>query len=698
MKLRIAAAVVAITLPLLASPSAAIENLSTLFTPAVRGAQSEESVYFVMTDRFENGDTGNDNGGLIAGKFSSGFLPNDIGWWHGGDFRGITNRLDYIKEMGFTSIWITPPVKQIVFQGNSSAYHGYWGLDFMTVDPHLGSEADFKVLVQKAHEAGLKVIVDVVANHTADIIQYPGNSTSYVGINNFPYKTASGKSFDLTKVTGKSNFPLLSVKRSFPYIPIVASDNSKAKNPAWLNDLTNYHNRGNSSFTGESSLDGDFYGLDDLFTEKPNVVKGWTEVWSYWINQFDIDGLRIDTMKHVNPNFWKAVIPKVLSVAKQNGKKDFLIFGEVFNTDPYYLANFIRSKQTPSVLDFAFQKHVAAFARSGYSGESLASLFNADDVYTTPSANAYQLATFLGNHDMGRIGLQLRSAVSADQSEMLLERAKLSNALLFFLRGGPVLYYGDEVGMIGFGGDKEARQDMFPTLIPQWQSMERIGSMPIGSKSSFDIANPLRLQISKVQALIKDNPALRNGVQQVRFAQDGVFAVTRYAAGQEYIVAFNGSDQKKEANFATSTANSTWKLIDGSCEVTSSVTLSLPARTYCVLKASEKLMSSATPAITLRKVVSTLLAGDLLQLSATVPGDDYVEVSFLVRRLGGSWKLVGTSDHRTFKDVSTRGGLLRVFLDPQNFKSGSKVEVVAVAKGSNAQVSTSKISQLTIKY
>ena len=427
-------------------------------------------------------------------------------------------------------------------------------------------------------------------------------------------------------------------------------------------------------------------------------MKGWIEIWSYWINEFDIDGLRIDTLKHVNPAFWKAVIPKVLSVAKQNGKKDFLIFGEVFNSDPYYLADFIRSKQTPSVLDFAFQKYVAAFAKSGDSGESLASLFNADDVYTTPTANAYQLATFLGNHDMGRIGLQLRSAVSADQSEILLERAKLSNALLFFLRGGPVLYYGDEVGMIGFGGDKEARQDMFPTLVPHWQSMERIGSMPIGSQSSFDTANPLRSQISKVQALIKDNPALRNGVQQVRFAQDGVFAVTRYASGQEYIVAFNGSDQKQEANFATSTANSTWKLIAGSCEVTSNVTLSLPARAYCVLKASEKLMSSATPVLTLKKVVSTLLAGELLQLSATVSGDDYVEVSFLVRPLGGSWKLVGTSDHRTFKDVSTRGGLLRVFLDPQTFKNGSKVEVVAVAKGSNSQISTSKISQLTIKY
>jgi glycosidase len=125
-----------------------------------------------MTDRYENGDPSNDQGGLTPEKRISGYSPSEIGWWHGGDFKGITKNLSVIKDMGFTSIWITPPVVQKTVQGDSAAYHGYWGVDFTTTDPHLGSESDFKELVTAAHELNLKVIIDVVTNHTADVIYY----------------------------------------------------------------------------------------------------------------------------------------------------------------------------------------------------------------------------------------------------------------------------------------------------------------------------------------------------------------------------------------------------------------------------------------------------------------------------------------------------------------------------------------------
>jgi glycosidase len=245
----------------------------------------------------------------------------------------------------------------------------------------LGTEDEFKALVSEAHKVGLKIILDVVANQTADVIQYKNNQYGYIGSNEFAYKDAKGKVFDVKKVAGKETFPKLSVTKSFPRIPIVSPANAKIKNPAWLNDLTNYHNRGNSSFNGESSLDGDFYGLDDIFTEKPEVVQGWIDIWSYWINNFDIDGLRIDTLKHVNPSFWQTVIPRIQKVAQLKGKTDFPIFGEVYDADPFVLSSFIRSKQSPSLLDFTFQKNVVGFARSGDSSQALVSLFNADDLY-----------------------------------------------------------------------------------------------------------------------------------------------------------------------------------------------------------------------------------------------------------------------------------------------------------------------------
>jgi alpha-amylase len=683
---------------LLAQPSFADISLSHLYSPRITGSLSDESIYFIMTDRFENGDDGNDNGGNSVGRYATGFVPDEIGWWHGGDFKGITKRISYIKEMGFTSIWITPPVKQIVFQGNSSSYHGYWGLDFLRVDPHLGTELDFKEMVQAAHKAGLKVIVDVVANHTADVISYPNNATEYLESYSYPYRTSTSKIFDPSKFAGKKNFPKLSSAKSFAYKPIVPADNAKIKNPRWLNDLTNYHNRGDSDFTGESVTQGDFFGLDDIFTEKPEVVRGWIDVWSYWIEEFDIDGFRIDTFKHINPEFWNVVIPKVQDVARKKGKTDFIIFGEVADADAFSLASYVRSKQTPSVLDFAFQKQVANFARFGGSGQQLVSLFNSDDLYTTATSNAYQLATFLGNHDMGRIGMQLSKAVATDQPQQLLERAKLSNALLFLLRGSPVLYYGDEVGMTGSGGDKEARQDMFPTQVLEWKSETRIGASPIENRSSFDETNELRLQIAALQQIIRDNPALRNGIQQTQFAQQGLFAVTRYAGDKEYFIAFNGSDQDKSVPISATLQNTRWNNLSGKCALTSESAIEIKARSYCVLQSQIPYVSYENPRIKINPVSETPTTGNLLQLSAQVSGKDYVEVSFQVRTPGGTWKLAGTSDHRTFGDNSTKDGLHRVFVEPLNYKSGTKLQVIAVAKGSGGKISQSNIVKFTAKY
>ena len=111
MKFLVSAFALSISVALMPAPISASESFENLFRPAIRGDQSDESVYFVMTDRFENANPSNDNGGAEAGKLTGGYLPNDIGWWHGGDFEGLKNRIPYIKKMGFTSIWITPPVK-----------------------------------------------------------------------------------------------------------------------------------------------------------------------------------------------------------------------------------------------------------------------------------------------------------------------------------------------------------------------------------------------------------------------------------------------------------------------------------------------------------------------------------------------------------------------------------------------------------
>ena len=177
--------------------------LPALSNPAVdvpRTGLDKEIIYFVMPDRYRNGDTLNDN--------LPGFNPSHTAFFHGGDLKGLTGNcvdddgLVRLKKLGFTAVWLTPLVVQQPPTDSGAGYHGYWGVDFLNVDPHLGSNSDLTALKNCADKLGLKLILDVVTNHTGDIIWY-NDRTAYIPEK---YKTI--------------------------------------KNPAWLNELSNYHNTG----------------------------------------------------------------------------------------------------------------------------------------------------------------------------------------------------------------------------------------------------------------------------------------------------------------------------------------------------------------------------------------------------------------------------------------------------------------------
>ena len=694
------AAVAISTLSLVGYTSHA-DDLTSLAKPTVRGGASNSQIYFVMTDRFVNGDTSNDEGGLTGFSAVTGYDPNDIGYFHGGDLKGLTSKLDYIQGLGFNSIWITPPVKQKYVQGDSAAYHGYWGLDFTTIDPHLGTEEDFKNFVSESHKRGIKVIVDIVINHTADIIKYAGDVYSYSSMSEYPYKDCNGKKFDPAKYAGKSNFPKLCANKSFPVRPIIADKYKNIKAPAFLNDITNYHNRGDSTFSGESSTFGDFFGLDDVFTEKPEVIAGWTKNWQNWITKFDIDGYRIDTAKHVNPEFWQAFLPAILKTAKAAGKSYFPIFGEVWDTDPNVTAKFVTDYKFPGVLDFAFQAAASKYATYGNGERDLLDLFNQDDLYTTATTSAYGLTTFLDNHDMGRIGSFLQGNTDATPAE-LLQRDQFAHALLFLLRGGPAVYYGDEKGMTGNGGDKAARQDMFPTQVTEWQNEVRIGGSPIGTKSAFDVTNPLEKTIADLQGLTKEYPALRSGTQQLRYANNGIFAVSRYADKQEFLVAFNGRDTASDVKLPVSTANSNWSLISGNATNISAsantISLNLPARSWVVLKADSPFTPTSKLSITLAKPDVDIRTSEYyVALVASVPGSDFNEVTFAVREKGKNWSTVGTSDHRLLGVTGFKDGSYRVYLHQDKYKKGTKLEVIAIAVNANGEKIASGIQSYLVK-
>ncbi|MFF4114120.1 pullulanase-type alpha-1,6-glucosidase [Streptomyces sp. NPDC001714] len=644
-----------------AAPPAPPSDAKLAAAPA-RYDDTREQFYFVMPDRFANGDTGNDKGGLTGSRLSTGYDPTDKGFYQGGDLKGLTKRLDYIKGLGTTAIWMAPIFKNKPVQGTgsnaSAGYHGYWITDFTQVDPHFGTNKDLQTLISKAHAKGMKVFFDVITNHTADVVDYAEKSYDYLSKGAFPYLTKDGQPFDdADYADGKKKFPAVS-GASFPRTPTVTSD---SKVPSWLNDPTMYHNRGDSTFAGESATYGDFSGLDDLWTERPEVVSGMEKIYERWVKDFAIDGFRIDTVKNVDMEFWTQWATALDTYAARHGRRNFFMFGETYSADTSVTSPYVTQGRLDATLDFPFQDAARSYASQGGSAQKLSSVFGDDYKYTTDKANAYEQVTFLGNHDMGRIGYFLEQDNPKASDAELLAKDKLANEVMFLSRGNPVVYYGDEQGFTGSGGDKDARQTMFASKVADYLDDDEIGTDRTAADDSYDTSAPLYKQVSALGKLRKDNPALADGVQTERYAADGagVYAFTRTDAktGQEYVVALNNAGTAKTASFATGSAGMRYRALygtdgtltsDGSAELT----VTVPAESAVVYKAAGPLAEPATaPTVTLRAPAAG--ATGTVDLTADVTGGQLNRVVFAAQVGNGKWTTLGSADHAPYKVTQT---------------------------------------------
>jgi glycosidase len=613
---------------------------------------SQDLIYFVMPDRYKDGDKkNNDNGG---------FNTSLTAFYHGGDLKGLTGTcepgddgLARIKSLGFTAVWLTPVVTQQEAIGVGSGYHGYWGVDFLNVDPHLGTNADMLEFSKCAKKLGLKVILDVVTNHTGDIIKYRGNEA---------------------------------------YIP---AESKSLKNPAWLNDISNYHNVGDVGRcwgVGNCTKLGDFYGLDDLATEKPVVYKGWAEVYGNWISKYGITGFRVDTARHVDDNFFKNWSPLIKATAKKSGINDFTIFGEVFDYSTLNLMTYVRQNKIETVLDFPFQAKATEYA-SGYSNAPVMSaLFENDDYYTSAQSSASNLVTFLGNHDVGRAGYIIASK-RIQPSAQLVPRTNLANALMYFSRGIPVVYYGDEVGMTGSnsGKDQFARQDMFPTDIELWKNEPRIGGSPIGNGDAFTATSqsPIANYLIKLAEIRRDNPALANGPMLERYSKYSLYVISKkdLVQNREYLVAFNNSDTDEIVEVTTATSGAEWTQILGTTDVTvnqNKVSFTVPALSTLVLKANSTINQFATKHTKLRTSVDDLTG--FYKVKAGISSKDFLTVEFFARKAGSTrWVSQG---------VDT-GAPYSIFIDPLDFPK-KKIQLRATARNSKGESFVFPITNLTI--
>jgi glycosidase len=519
---------------------------------------ADEVIYFLLIDRFNDSDPSNNAGGYVDadGRLllpaddrqalrdtvdRHGYNPDDFGYYQGGDFKGVRDKLGYIQGLGVTAIWFSPVFKNKPVQWGSAGYHGYWILDFTTVDPHFGSEEDFRDLVEAIHARGMKVYLDIVVNHTADVIYFSDDDYNF--------------------------------RLSRPHPPTMNTEELHAKTPAWLNNPDNYHNLGNflendrtNPLYGQSSLLGDFSGLDDLATERQEVIDGMIAIYSDWIRKYRINGFRLNTAKHVDFAFWRAFCPAILRIAREEGIPDFRIFGEVSDEEvadgipahgARFLSELMRGAAMPSVLDFGFWMAARDFAARDGSPERLRELFASDSWYSGPGVNAHDLPTFLGNHDFGRIGYGIVKSHPDESRADWVSRDELAHALMFFSRGVPTLYYGDEQGFTGSapGDDKSSRQPMFDNSIPQYRNDPILGSDRKPMDSHFDTEHPLYRTIGLLAELRREHAALRRGAQIPRLADSraGLFAFSRLCLGDpfEYVAVFNNATESRQGRIDT---------------------------------------------------------------------------------------------------------------------------------------------------
>ncbi len=463
-----------------------------------KGLSQDDVMYLIMPDRFANGDPTNDEPAEAPGSHDRS-KPRA---YHGGDLRGIQNHLPYLKDLGVTTLWLTPVVKN----GAAQDYHGYGAVDLYAVDPHLGALKDYQELVAAAHKQGMKILFDAVPNHVGPKHPWAVNPP-------LP---------DWFHGTLQHHIDSFS--------PLKGSFYGKAGGQAIGNDpfesLIDPHA---TTPMRRNLTEGWFFGiLPDMNTENPIVEQYLLQNSIWWAEISGLDGYRIDTFPYVGRKFWanwhaglRRLYPYLATI------------GEVFHPDPSvtsFFAGGVRrydgiDSGLSTVFDFpTFFTLRDVLLRNAPTGR-IADVLRHDALYAHPE----MLVPFFANHDVPRFA----SAEGGTPAKL-----KLAFGLTLTLRGIPEIYYGDEIGMPG-GGDPDNRRD-FP------------GGWIGDANDGFTQAGRTRDQqeiFSYVQALLRlrrEHGALRRGQLWHLASDEFLYVFVRETEEERVVVAFNNADHSRE--------------------------------------------------------------------------------------------------------------------------------------------------------
>lgn len=552
-----------VVLTVLSSCGGIINEILDLYDPSrIDGPQQlaspdwrEETIYFVMIDRFANGNTANDS--FLPGRLETGPTESK---WNGGDLQGLIQKLSYIKALGFTAIWITPPVENQWWDASIpyGGYHGYWASSFTNVDPHFGTLEDYKAFVRAAHAMGMRVIQDIVVNHTGNYFMMSGPlGTLTVNTNGYPaWPRDPFLSNSIAYYLNNGTNGITDAVNGFHWNPDIVDWNS------W-EQLTNYQ---------ASSL-------DDINTENPAVLSNMKAWYNYWIAEAGIDGMRIDTVKNVPKEFWQDFIfstdpasPGIKSFASNYLKNDFLLFGEVWTPgaadEDALAASYTKDGLGNRIMDSivyypmfsVINKVFSQKLRTSYVKE----LFDNQTNYHPDAAR--HLVTFIDNHDNPRY-----------LSENDLTTTKLSLLFIYTSMGIPCVYYGTEQQFT------ETRATMFAGGYS--------GGMV--SKDYFDTGSYMFRFIRDLNTLRRSYPVLQKGTQTVLHWDElgpGVFAYKRELGTNRMFILFNTDDSSKYIDGLDTGLGTQTMLYDVARGSTKTVTTAPDGRLYITMSPKSAVM------------------------------------------------------------------------------------------------------------
>lgn len=473
-------------------------------TPDRSSDWRDQVVYFLMIDRFEDGDPDNNDQG--QGEYD----PADPRKYSGGDLAGVERRLDYIQGLGATAVWITPPVANRWWSETAQfgGYHGYWARDFKALDAHVGTLADYRRLAGALHGRGMRLMQDVVVNHVADYHGWTGDWDPAHPERGFALRPEA----DGTTAPTRPPFDRNDVRRA---------RDRRAAIYHWNPPIRDHADR-------RQQLDWQLADLDDLNTETPAVRTALRDSYGYWIREVGVDAFRVDTVFHVPPEFFDDFLhaddpkaPGVLKVAAAAGKPDFHLFGEGFGVDRPYEDAVARKIDTyargadgrprlPGMINYPLYGALGdVFARRHPPGE----LGHRIDSMMRVHADPWRMSTFVDNHDVDRF---LAAGDDAGLKQALLA--------IMTLPGIPTIYYGTEQGF------REQRPSMFAT-----------GHGSDG-RNRFDTSTPLYRHIAAVAALRREHKVFSRGTPTVlaaNAAAPGAIAWRMSWQGEAALVVFN---------------------------------------------------------------------------------------------------------------------------------------------------------------